>query len=146
MTFDSKMTIEGHLRSVARAASQTLDILRKSWRVFHARLLFGDASGIMSYYFWSTVLQFGARFVGCTSDTYEPSRCRTSQYSRTFVLISISVKRSCDPVFDGVGLECFKNRANIFDWPTLLVPLLSSIAFPFLFLHSVGWNCGAGVL
>ena len=35
MTFDSKMTFEKHLRSVARAASQRLGILRKSWRVFH---------------------------------------------------------------------------------------------------------------
>ena len=33
--FDSKMTFEKHLRSVSRAASQRLGILRKSWRVFH---------------------------------------------------------------------------------------------------------------
>ena len=31
VTFDSKMTIEKHLRSVSRAASQRLVILRKSW-------------------------------------------------------------------------------------------------------------------
>ena len=41
MTFDSKMTFEKHLRSVSRAASQRLGILRKSWRVFHDRLLLG---------------------------------------------------------------------------------------------------------
>ena len=35
VTFDSKMTHEKHLRSVSRAASQRLGILRKSWRVFH---------------------------------------------------------------------------------------------------------------
>ena len=35
VTFDSKMTFEKHLRSVSRAASQGLGILRKSWRVFH---------------------------------------------------------------------------------------------------------------
>ena len=35
VTFDSKMTFEKHLRSVYRAASQRLGILRKSWRVFH---------------------------------------------------------------------------------------------------------------
>ena len=29
------MTLEKHLRSVSRAASQRLCILRKSWRVFH---------------------------------------------------------------------------------------------------------------
>ena len=39
--FDSKMTFEKHLRSVSRAASQRLGILRKSWRVFHDRLLLG---------------------------------------------------------------------------------------------------------
>ena len=35
VTFDSKMTFEKHLRSVSRAASQRLGVLRKSWRVFH---------------------------------------------------------------------------------------------------------------
>ena len=35
------MTFEKHLRSVSRAASQRLDILRKSWRVFHDRSLLG---------------------------------------------------------------------------------------------------------
>ena len=39
VTFDSKMTFEKHLRSVSRAASQRLGILRKSWQVFHDRLL-----------------------------------------------------------------------------------------------------------
>ena len=39
--FDSKMTFETHLRSVSRAASQRLDFLRKSWRVFHDRSLLG---------------------------------------------------------------------------------------------------------
>ena len=41
VTFDSKLTFEKHLRSVSRAASQRLGILRKSWRVFHDRLLIG---------------------------------------------------------------------------------------------------------
>ena len=31
ITFDSKMTFEMHLRSVSKAASQRLGILRKSW-------------------------------------------------------------------------------------------------------------------
>ena len=39
VTFDSKLTFEKHLRLVSRAASQRLGILRKSWRVFHDRLL-----------------------------------------------------------------------------------------------------------
>ena len=37
VTFDSKMTFEKHRRSVPRADSQRLGILRKSWRVFHDR-------------------------------------------------------------------------------------------------------------
>ena len=41
VTLDSKMTFEQHLRSVSRAASQRLGILRKSWRVFHDRSLLG---------------------------------------------------------------------------------------------------------
>ena len=41
VTFDSKMTFEKHLRSVSRAASQRLGILRQSWKVFHDRLLLG---------------------------------------------------------------------------------------------------------
>ena len=35
------MTFEKHLRSVSRAASQRLFILRKSWQVFHYRSLLG---------------------------------------------------------------------------------------------------------
>ena len=31
VTFDSKKTFEEHIRSVSRAASQSLDIFRKSW-------------------------------------------------------------------------------------------------------------------
>ena len=41
VTFDSKKTFEKHLRSVSRAASQRLGILRKSWQVFHDRSLLG---------------------------------------------------------------------------------------------------------
>ena len=44
--------------------------------------------------------------------TYAPPRCRTSQYSRTFVTLSVSLwKRS---LFDGVGLAGFKSRADAF--------------------------------
>ena len=47
--FDSKLTFEKHLRSVSRAASQRLGILRKSWPVFHDKLLIGRC-------FWGFVL------------------------------------------------------------------------------------------
>ena len=60
VTFHSKMTFEKHLCSVSRAASQWLGILRKSWQVFHDRLFLGDALGVLSCQFWSSVLPFGA--------------------------------------------------------------------------------------
>ena len=41
VTFDSKITFEKHLRSVSRAASQRLGILRKSWWVFIDRSFLG---------------------------------------------------------------------------------------------------------
>ena len=37
--FDSKIIFEQHLCLVSRAASQRLGIFRKSWRVFHDKLL-----------------------------------------------------------------------------------------------------------
>ena len=49
LPFDSKMTIEKHLRSVSRAAFLWVVVLRKSWKslrkpwqsIFHDRLLLG---------------------------------------------------------------------------------------------------------
>ena len=49
VTFDSKMTFEKHLCSVSKAASQSLGVLRKSWRVFLDRSLLGRC-------FWGFVL------------------------------------------------------------------------------------------
>ena len=47
--------------------------------------------------------------------TYAPPRCRTSQYCRTFVPVSLSLWNDlANPVFDGVGLAGFKSRANAF--------------------------------
>ena len=61
VTFDSVMSFEKHLLSVSRTASQRLGILRKSWRVFHDRLLLVRCFRGLSCPFWSTVLQCGAR-------------------------------------------------------------------------------------
>ena len=41
VTFNSKFTFENHLRSVSKAVSQRLGILRKSWRLFHVRSFLG---------------------------------------------------------------------------------------------------------
>ena len=47
--------------------------------------------------------------------TYAPPRCRTSQYRRTFIPLSVSLWNDLsDPVFDGMGLASFKSRASAF--------------------------------
>ena len=47
--------------------------------------------------------------------TYEHSRCRNSQYRRTFIRLPVSLWNDFgDPVFDDVGLTGFKSRANAF--------------------------------
>ena len=47
--------------------------------------------------------------------TYAPPHCRTSQYLRTFIALSVSLWNDLgNPVFDGVGLAGFKSRANAF--------------------------------
>ena len=64
--FSSKLTFEKHLRSVSREASQRLSILRKSWRVFHDRLLIGRC-------FWGfvlPVLQYCSAVWCSAADTY----------------------------------------------------------------------------
>ena len=55
------MTFEKLLRSVSRAASQRLGILRKSWRSLHDRTLLGDAFWVLACPFWSTVLLCSVR-------------------------------------------------------------------------------------
>ena len=55
--------------------------------------------------------------------TYVPPRCRTSQYRRTFIHLSVSLWNDlADPVFDIVLLACFKSRAYS---PKLLYPYYS---------------------
>ena len=47
--------------------------------------------------------------------SFAPPRCRTSQYRRSFVSLSVCLWDDLsDPVFDGVGLAGFKSRANAF--------------------------------
>ena len=50
--------------------------------------------------------------------TYAPPRCRTSQYRRTFIPLSVSLWNNLvDPVFDSVGLAGFKSRSIAFLLP-----------------------------
>ena len=47
--------------------------------------------------------------------TFATSRCRTSQYRRTFIRLSVSLWNDLvHPVFDEVGLAGFKSRSNAF--------------------------------
>ena len=199
VTFDSKLTFEQHLRSVSRAAFQKLGILRKSWWVFHNRLLiwrcfWGFVLLVLEYCpaVWCSAADThlklmdgvvsGACFIAgdvinCNLShrrsvavlcmlykircnpmhplcgtlrvpyvplrvtrgdliahryTYTPSRCRTSQYRRTFIPLSVSFWNDLvDPVFDGVALAGVKSRSNAFLLAYLLSPFLSSTIFPF---------------
>ena len=46
---------------------------------------------------------------------YAPPRCKTSQYRRTFISLSVSLWNDlANPLFDGVGPVGFKSRANGF--------------------------------
>ena len=180
VTFDSKMTFEKHLRSVSRAASQRLGILRKSWRVLHDRALLGRffrgfIQPVLEYCsaVWCSAADTHLKLLGravsgdrfltggvfeCNISrrrsvavlcmlykircnpvhplngalpgpyvpvwvthgalvahryTYAQPRCRTLQYSRTFISFSLSLWNDlASSVFDGVGLAGFKSRAN----------------------------------
>ena len=47
--------------------------------------------------------------------TYALPRCRTSQYHRTYITLSVSLLNDLsDPVFDFVGLAGFKSRDKTF--------------------------------
>ena len=170
VTFDSKMTFEKHLRSVSRAASQRLGILRKSWLVFHDKSLLGRCfrGFVLPVLEYCSVIWCSAvdthpklldRAVSCARFltggvfeceishrrsvavmcmlykircnpvhplngalpgpyvparvirgalvahryTYAPPRCRTLQYSMTFIPFSVSLWNDlANPVFDGV--------------------------------------------
>ena len=109
VTFDSKMAFEKHLRSVSRAASQRLGILRKSCRVFHDRALLvrcfrGFVLKVLEYCsaVWcsaaDTQLKLldravsGARFL--TGGVFE---CDIS-HRRSVVVLCMLYKIRCNPV------------------------------------------------
>ena len=78
--------------------------------------------------------------------TYTPPRCRTSQYSRTFILLSVSLwNYLANPVFDGVGLAGVKSRPTRFFGLRCSIPSIIFFSFSLLFFLSIGWYWGAGV-
>ena len=71
--------------------------------------------------------------------------CRTSQYSRTFIPFSVSLwKDLSDPRFRWGGIGGFQEQGQCLFIGTAPRSLFVSSCFPFLFLHSMGWYCGAG--
>ena len=86
--------------------------------------------------------------LGAHRYTYAPPRCRTLQYSRTFIPFSVSLWNDlASPIFDGVRLVGFKSIANasLFAYAARSIPTIVSYFFSFLFLLSIGWYYGAGV-
>ena len=71
--------------------------------------------------------------------TYAPPRCRTSQYFKTFIPLSVSLWNDLsDPVFDGVGLAAFKSQANAF-FICLSCSIPTIVFFYFSLSLSVHW-------
>ena len=79
--------------------------------------------------------------------TYAPSRCRTSQYRRTFFPLTVSIWNDlADPVFDGVALAGFTYRANcFFIGLSCSIPDTAFYYFSLSLLLSIDWYSGAGV-
>ena len=72
--------------------------------------------------------------------TYVPPCCRTSQFRRPFIPLSVSLWNDLvDPVFDGVGLAGFKSRSNAFFVGLVAFSFFFFNYFPFLFFSSIGW-------
>ena len=80
--------------------------------------------------------------------TYTPPCCRTSEYRRTFIPLSVSLWNDLsDPVFDGVGHSdsIFQEQGQCLFIGLAARSLFVYCCSPFLFFHSVGWCCGVGV-
>ena len=72
--------------------------------------------------------------------TFTPLRCRTSQYRRTFIPLSVSLWNDLvDPVFDGVGLAVFKSRSNAFLHGLVALSFFVFNYFPILFFSAIVW-------
>ena len=75
--------------------------------------------------------------------SFAPPRCRTSQYRRTFVPLSVSLWNDLsDPVLDGVGPAVLRAEPMVSCWHDLL---FFFILLFYIFLTSMGWLCGAGI-
>ena len=62
--------------------------------------------------------------------TYAPPRCRTSQYSRTFVFLSVSLWNDlADLVFYAMGMPGSRAVPMLFYWPKMFYPSFSLLLF-----------------
>ena len=89
--------------------------------------------------------------------SFAPPRCRTSQYRRAFVPLSVSLWNDLiSPVFDGVGMAGFKNppfknpgfkNPPLWEWRVsnaflLTFSFLSSTILSFSSFHGlIAWGC-----
>ena len=112
VTFDSKMTFEKHLRSVSRAATQRLGILRNSCKVYHDRLF------LMRWFrgFVLNVLEYCSAVWCSAADTHLKLLDKVLQYKlqhrRIFIHLYSLWYDLGDLIFDGVGQASLKSRAN----------------------------------
>ena len=76
--------------------------------------------------------------------SFAPPRCRTFQYRRSFVPLSVSLWNDLsDPVFDGVRLAGFKSRANAFLLARSALSFLPPTVLTFSSFHwLVVWGWG----
>ena len=77
--------------------------------------------------------------------SFVPPRCRTSQYCRSFVPLSVSLWNDfSDPVIDGVEREGFKSTANAFLLACSALSFLSPTVLSFPYFHELVL-CGLGL-
>ena len=196
VTFDSKMTFEEHLRSVSRAASQRLGILRKSWQVFHDICFLGGAvyrgfvlpvleycsvescsaadthlkllDRVFSGGSFSTGGVFECDLVHRWSEVWPVAHslwcsscaaCAGADNSTLMLLLAAeprSIAGLLIPFQYLFGTILVTPYSMVWDWRVSeqgkfffigqsARSLFVSPCFPFLFFHSMGWYCGAGV-
>ena len=76
--------------------------------------------------------------------TYEPPRCTTSQYRMTFIHLSVSLWNDT-PYSMAWDWRVSIARPMPFYWPSCSLPFCLLLTH-FLFFHSMGWYCGAGII
>ena len=75
--------------------------------------------------------------------SFAPPHCRTSQYRRTFVPLSVSLWNDLSyPLFEGVGLAGFKSRANAFLLALSALSVVSPTILSSFFHGLVVWCFG----